>query len=476
MRIKLEPHQYEIIEKIYNENIKKKILWCDAGTGKTIIGLTLREIYDPEKVLIITKPILIKNAWMFDAERFGFKDLEFITSKKCITLNKRANIQGITTYDLANINIQYLRKIDWDMLILDESHLIGNYSSKRSKSIAGKFRYGMLTGQLKAKRCYLMTGSLKPNRREQVYPQMLMTGYRNTYTNFKREFFYQPSSMHPHWWKFNEEREPEFNNLVKQHSFVIRKSDTDLNKLSKNWNYIEFPMDDKSLKIQKELMKNGIYEDDEMSIIIKHNIAIIQKLRQLSRGFIHEDVPVLDENGKQKIIRKDNDIIPMTETKVHTISRNSYKYLVDYIIDEGDAENEPVVVFYNYVHEKEQILSLIPKKIKVWTVNGQNTPKMNDKNINEFKKSKNGVMLVQYATGKNGLTLTNSNRMFFFSLVDDQEVFEQAQDRIHRYGQTRDCHYYIFKCIGSIDEKILESLENKKNINEELKKWIKEKK
>ena len=58
--------------------------------------------------------------------------------------------------------------------------------------------------------------------------------------------------------------------------------------------------------------------------------------------------------------------------------------------------------------------------------------------------------------------------MVFYTLPLSSELYEQAKKRIHRIGQDQPCFYYQLICTGSIEERILATLEMRKDYTEEL--------
>ena len=67
-----------------------------------------------------------------------------------------------------------------------------------------------------------------------------------------------------------------------------------------------------------------------------------------------------------------------------------------------------------------------------------------------------------------GLNLQLSNRIVFFTLPLSSEHFEQSKKRIHRIGQQKTCFYYLMICEGSVEEQILQTLEQRKDFTDEL--------
>ena len=68
-----------------------------------------------------------------------------------------------------------------------------------------------------------------------------------------------------------------------------------------------------------------------------------------------------------------------------------------------------------------------------------------------------------------GLNLQKANKVIYFTLTDEAELFLQSMKRIHRIGQERPCFYYLMLCENSIeDEGILPTLGIRKEYTDEL--------
>lgn len=448
----LKPHQYEIIEKIYDKDIKKHILAMDTGTGKTIVGLTLASLYEADKKrsLVICPPILINNAWVGDNEDFFNMKMIPLDKKKIESnLFKRENGIFITSYTMVMLYESYFKSCKWDMIILDESHKICNRTSKTSRTIIGGWNKEtkLMESGLKCDRMYLLTGSMVPNNEQQIYQQIKACGYSYSWTKFKQAFFISPRPMMPYIIEFNEMMREQYNKLVSKYSTVVESDDTELSDIKKVFNTIKFNLSKEADDICQAIRKDGIFEINKKQVPIDYNITGIAKLRQVARGFV-----------------KDNEGIE------HEISNISYKMYEDFI---ERAEDRPFIVWYCYSYEIEK-LEKYTKKIPYWTLRGGLSKSEQDRIISEFKKSKNGVLFIQYSVGKNGLTLTNCRDMLFFSLEDNAESWEQAQARIHRIGQTAEqVNYYIFIARNSIDEIIYNSLVSKTDMIKDLKEYVK---
>lgn len=129
-----------------------------------------------------------------------------------------------------------------------------------------------------------------------------------------------------------------------------------------------------------------------------------------------------------------------------------------------ESTQDRLIVFYNFNCELEalqNICDLLERPVS--TVNGS------VKDLTAYEQESNSVTLVQYKAGAMGLNLQKANRIIYFSLTEESELFEQSKKRIHRIGQERPCFYYLMICKNSIeDQEILPTLNIRKELTDEL--------
>ncbi|MDY3362633.1 DEAD/DEAH box helicase [Riemerella anatipestifer] len=91
-----------------------------------------------------------------------------------------------------------------------------------------------------------------------------------------------------------------------------------------------------------------------------------------------------------------------------------------------------------------------------------------EKILKEFENSDKSLILT-YGCGAFGLNLQFCNQIAFYSHQFDYALREQAEYRIYRMGQSKNCHYYSFFVDTGLEKIIQLSLHKKKNTNELLK-------
>ena len=175
-----------------------------------------------------------------------------------------------------------------------------------------------------------------------------------------------------------------------------------------------------------------------------------------------------------KTFRKDKIITLENETLVGdtTLKRMLYERMLCGVYSQEkmkaftdllESTDDRLIVFYNFNAELEAMRSVVRKLRKPYSIiNGS------QKTLRAYDTCDDSVTFVQYQAGAMGLNLQKACKMVFFTLPLSSELFEQSKKRIHRIGQEKPCFYYILMCKGSIEEKILATLEMRKDYTEKL--------
>ena len=90
--------------------------------------------------------------------------------------------------------------------------------------------------------------------------------------------------------------------------------------------------------------------------------------------------------------------------------------------------------------------------------------------VERFQNDGDGpaIFILSLKAGGTGLNLTASNHVFHFDRWWNPAVENQATDRAFRIGQTRNVQVHKFVCAGTIEEKIDDMIENKKEVAEKV--------
>ena len=129
-----------------------------------------------------------------------------------------------------------------------------------------------------------------------------------------------------------------------------------------------------------------------------------------------------------------------------------------------ESTEDRLIVFYNFTLEVNNWMFAIAKQLNrpISVVSGS------IKNLDNYERYDNSITFIQYQAGAMGLNLQKANKIIYFSLPLSSELYEQSKKRIHRIGQEKPCFYYQLIVKGSIEEKILNTLEMRKDFTEKL--------
>ncbi len=86
--------------------------------------------------------------------------------------------------------------------------------------------------------------------------------------------------------------------------------------------------------------------------------------------------------------------------------------------------------------------------------------------VERFQDESDGpsIFILSLKPGGTGLNLTRANHVFHFDRWWNPAVENQATDRAFRIGQSRNVQVHKFSCVGTLEERIDEMIEGKKEI------------
>ncbi len=110
------------------------------------------------------------------------------------------------------------------------------------------------------------------------------------------------------------------------------------------------------------------------------------------------------------------------------------------------------------------------RNIAFYHFDGQTPPEKRAEMVKQFQEEDNDVhlFLISLKAGNTGLTLTAADYVFLFDPWWNTAVQDQAIDRTHRIGQTKNVFAYKMICKDTIEEKIMTLQQKKKKLSEDL--------
>lgn len=409
----------------------------DMGLGKTIQTLALLQKAKEEQQeqgihstsLIIMPTSLIYN-WINEAKKFTptLKVYSYTGSfrEKDIAIFSKYDVV-ITTYGITRVDTDLLNEMYFHYIILDESQNIKNPSSKSFKAVK----------QLKSKHKLILSGTPVENTVNDLWTQMsfINPGLLGSQTFFQTDFV-QPIEK-----KKDEEKAQKLQVLIKP--FVMRRTKeqvaTELPPKTENIFYSKMSEDQADIYEQtKSDYRNELLKSLETGDYSKSPIQMLQgltKLRQIANHPLMIDENYIGDSGKFE------DVIHKLES----------------VVEAGHK----VLVFSQFVKQLDIYRKYFDKnEINYSYLDGstQNRGQV----VEEFKSEKHiQIFLISLKAGGVGLNLTEADYVFILDPWWNPAVEQQAIDRTHRIGQTKNVFIYKFITKDTVEEKIL-ALQNKK--------------
>lgn len=409
-------------------------LYMDMGTGKT------RTIFEYIKQKGIKKviyfcPVSLKYTVRNEIIKH-IKDpsYEIIDKQKKLKVRK-FYIIGIESINSARIYIllyNLFKKINKKntIVIIDEASYCKNIFAKRTKKII------QLSLGIKYK-C-IMTGTALTNNYQDLFSHFYFLNrnilmYRSYYSFVDRYLIYHSKYRNM---IIGTKNIDELMNNIKPYIFQIKKEDClDLPEKIFKYRYFNMTKEQRDkYEYRKELFFDTIAEIENLDWI---SIEIFKLFNDL-----------------QKIVCEyDNRL-------------NCCLNILE------EIQNDKIIIFCKYLKDIDKLKERIKRDIFIYI--GAVKLEDREKIINDFSQSKNGVLLITYGVGGFGLNLSFLNYCVFYNSLFKYENRLQAEDRLYRIGQNKNCIYFDIICNDSIDEKINSNLNLKGYLLKDFIKKIKE--
>ena len=384
-----------------------------------------------KKTLIVSPLSIIETAWIDDCNTY-YSDLKIISlwdkikKKRLEQLSLDGDIY-IINFDGLKIIIDDIKQKGFDCIIVDESSKMRNMKSQITQTLLSLVDY--------IPNRFVLSGCPTPNHNSEIFPQMKFINsnvFGNNYYGFLAKYFSQDMENPHRWFQTDINKDNYFNKLSEQSIFVDKNSVVDLPEKTFLTRKVE--MD----KEQRQYYDNMIQDiKDNINTWSKFEFtAKIMKLREMCSGFI---------------VNKDKTIIEFKTYKDKELEN---------VIDE--IGNKPIIVWCQFIYEIEKLA----KKFNGVALTSKT--KDRDKIIRDFRDNKIKLLFVHPKLLGMGVTFINCSYNIYYSQSYSYEEFKQSQDRIHRIGQVNKCTYIILQCKNTIDEKIYNCLQKKKNAVDEL--------
>ncbi len=165
--------------------------------------------------------------------------------------------------------------------------------------------------------------------------------------------------------------------------------------------------------------------------------------------------------GDKTILDESGDAIKRLLRLVHVMSNpklldDSYSHesakeiLLDELINRSIKREEKVIVWSIFTGNIDYFCKKY-RHLRSVKITGKMSVEERNRSVKEFKEGESKVLFATPQSAKEGLTLTIANNAIFYDRGFNLDDYLQAQDRIHRISQKKDCNIYNLMVEDSID-------------------------
>ncbi|MEC2644910.1 DEAD/DEAH box helicase, partial [Bacillus thuringiensis] len=408
------------------------ILADDMGLGKTLqsiafIDSVLPEIREKKLPILVVSPSSLVYNWVSELKKFAPHIRAVIADGN--QAERRKILKDIAEFDVIITSYPLLRRDirlyarPFHTLFLDEAQAFKNPTTQTAravKTIQAEYRFGL-------------TGTPVENSLEElwsifhvVFPELL-----------------------PGRKEFGDLRREDIAKRVKP--FVLRRLKGDvLNELPEKIEHLqssELLPDQKSLyaaylaKLREETLKHL-----DKDTLRKNKIRILAGLTRLRQICCHPALFVDDYKG----------------------SSAKFEQLLE-ILEECRSTGKRILIFSQFT----KMLSIIGRElnrqaIPYFYLDGSTPAQERVELCDRFNEGEGDLFLISLKAGGTGLNLTGADTVILYDLWWNPAVEQQAADRAYRMGQKNTVQVIKLVAQGTIEEKMHELQESKKNLIAEV--------
>lgn len=431
--MKLYEHQSNALKETADKN--HVAYYHDMGLGKTFTGAEKMMQLGAKVNLVICQKSKIDDWVEHFLTHYSGEFLIFdLTNKTDFNAFMSYKEQpesyeriGVINYELAWRRSE-LAKLEEFTLMLDESSLIQNENSKRSKFILKK---------LHPENVILLSGTPTGGKYERLWSQLHLLGWKiskKLFYNQYVDYHYEDNEGFPLMIIDGYKNEERLKKKMRQYGCNFLKTEEVFDLPEQIHNTIKVP----TTKEYRKFRKDCIVNFDLVDYVGEE---------------YHRQVELVGDTTLTKMLYERQLCGQYNDAKLE-----AFRDLVE-------STNDRLIVFYNFKEELQHLLTIAWKYRGIGhlsTVNGDK------KNLEGYELYNDSITFIQYQAGAMGLNLQKANKIVYFTPPLSSELFEQSKKRIHRIGQQKPCFYYYLTCKGSIEEKIYRTLAMRRDYTDAL--------
>jgi SNF2 family DNA or RNA helicase/intein/homing endonuclease len=345
----------------------------------------------------------------------------------------------ITTYSLALRDREHLSPLEWAYVVVDEAQNIKNEAAKQTQAIK----------KLKAQYKVALTGTPVENRLSELWSIMefLNPGYLGSATDFRRKFATPIERYH------DSNRAETLKHVIQP--FVLRRLKTDKAIIA-----------DLPEKMEMKVFCNLTQEQASLyEAVVKEMLEKIEQSEGIERkGLVLSTLLKLKQvcNHPAHFVA-DGSSLPGRSGKLARLEE---------MLEECLAEGDKALIFTQFAEMGTLLRHYLQETFGCETLflHGGIPKKQRDIMVQRFQEERRGapLFILSLKAGGVGLNLTAANHVFHFDRWWNPAVENQATDRAFRIGQQKNVQVHKFVCVGTLEERVDQMIEQKKELAENI--------
>ncbi|MHA2044096.1 MAG: DEAD/DEAH box helicase [Candidatus Thorarchaeota archaeon] len=452
---KEEPFRHQVVTFIYALHHKDLAIFSTMGTGKTFCGINIAKYWieqgEANKALVVCPTAVLRN-WQDEIDMFS--DLSSTVLHDPIRAKRLKLFKRDTDFYIINFEatlpsrfLEQLKQLDADIIIFDESSRIANPKAQQTKACME------LAGQAKYR--YVLNGTPITNKPLSLWSQMYAVDFGetlgNSYTAFRREYFQgikmQSGGAFFSVYKIrNKQSMRELAEEIDSKSIRFLKEECIDDMPDKSYHVRRIKMPPATRVLYNKMYKHAKLEIAKLQTNVSADILLTKfvKALQITSGYLKTD---------------DGDYIEMKKNP----KLDELKMLIDEIVPES-----AMVIWCKYLHTISLVQQMLDDMyLDYLTIVGAVTDKSAvAKLFQQTPIDEIPIIICQIRSGGVGINLHKASYAVFLENEWRLQDRYQAEDRIHRIGQKNACTYIDLAMEDSIDEQVMESVKQNRDIAE----------
>ena len=403
----------------------------DMGLGKTLQALAVILLRAPDGPTLVIAPTSVAANWISEVQRFAptLNVMQFGNG------DRRAVVDQLSGFDLLVCSYGLLQQpdvadllaeVDWQTIVLDEAQAIKNSATKRSQA-AMKLKGGFKV---------ITTGTPIENHLGELWNlfRFINPGLLGSLDKFNQRFA-TPIERYQ-----DKQARLRLKKLIQP--FMLRRTKSQvLNELPSRTEitlHVELSHEEKAM--YEALRRDAIAKltTTQAKAGAKH-LQVLAEITRLRRMCCNPKLIMPEVAPTSTKLQLFGDVLKELLTNRHKAL--VFSQFVDHL-----------TILRNYLDEQKIIYQYL---------DGSTPAKQRKQRVDAFQAGDGSVFLISLKAGGTGLNLTAADYVIHMDPWWNPAVEDQASDRAHRIGQTRPVTIYRLVTKGTIEEKIVE-LHNKK--------------